>query len=177
MTSTEVRTPTTEETQLAISDYKRIVERRLKPNLDVACAQRDRILHQLSEVEQMAKALIAIDSTALQPVSTNENRCRDEMGAPLPVLETRVNIGEEFFVRANIYELDKVVVDVGLGVLVEMSRSEARTFVDDRRGVLEASLAIVSNRIAEIQAHLEGVVQCLTELQVTAGMQENEVVT
>lgn len=157
------------EAKAAIEKYASAVERRLKPGLDAACELRDKAFEQLAETEQMEKALDVLDVAAEAAAEKGAEAQRDVTGRLPPALETKVNIGEEFYMNAHVHSLEPVIVDVGLGALVEMSRQEAREFVTKRRGMLEAQAATQTKRIAEVQAHLEHVVRHLAELKVAAG--------
>lgn len=151
----------------AIESYSTAVEKRLKPGLDTACRKRDLAFAQLAELEQMQKALDVLDINAEDAADAKEvGRIEeDASGRPMPVLETRVNIGEEFYMNAHVHSLDCVIVDVGLGMLVELSREEARRFVEERRDMLEKRAERETKRIAETQAILNKVVEQLAELK------------
>lgn len=155
------------EAKAAISSYTRAVERRLRPGLDSAIAARDAAYAGLAEAEQMSSALDVLDAVASTPA---EEGAMDEHGDPAPRLRTRVNVGEEFYADAEVTRLEPVVVEVGLGVLVEMTREEARVVVERRREAMEKEAEKQNQRIAAVQAHLKSVVKHLEELTVaTAG--------
>lgn len=142
------------------------MERRLRPGLDAAILARDAAYASLAEAEQMSSALDVLDVVA----STPPDGATDEHGHPPPRLRTRVNVGEEFYADAEVTRLEPVVVDVGLGVLVEMTREEAREVVERRREAMEKEAEKQNQRIARVQAHLKRVVKHLEELTVaTAG--------
>lgn len=156
-----------DEARAAIASYTRIVEQRLKPSLDAATSLRNKAYDEIAELKQMSNALHIVKLTRKTNEAKHPEGIVDESGKTAPALETRVNIGEEFYVRANIYDLEKVIVDLGLGVMVEMTVDEAQTFVKDRLSSLEDQAKKHSARISEIQAHLESITECLSELEIS----------
>lgn len=151
------------EAKAAIASYTNAVQRRLRPSLDAAIAARDAAYAGLAEAERMSRALDALDAAA-EAAPCAEEEETDEAGDSPPLLQTRVNIGEEFYADAAVARLEPVIVDVGLGVLVEMSREEARVVVKTRREGFEKEAEKQNQRIAGVQAHLKGVVKHLEEL-------------
>lgn len=156
-----------EEAKRAVEHFTKEVDERLRPALDAACASRDETIRELGELEQMARSLHVIDMAADGKSDDQRRKRHDESGHQLPSLETRVNIGEEFYVRAQVYDLDRVVVDVGLGILLEMTRSEAAAFVTSKRHSLEEIADKYGKRISQIQSHLESVLNYLSQLKLT----------
>lgn len=159
---------TVEEIKTAYENYTHAVELRLKPGLDAVCELRDQTFEQLAELEQTSRALDVIDAAADGKTDSERQHDVDETGAPLPAMKTRVNLGEEFYVQAHVHKLDVIVVDVGLGIMVEMTRDEVREFIKTRKEALESQGAKHSKRIAEIQAHLKTVMKLLSQLKVSA---------
>lgn len=151
---------TPEEARAAIAEYTHVVEQQLRPTLEAATSAREKTQEYLLETEQMNKALNALDVAADEQLED-----RDEYGELPPRLETRVNIGEEFYVKANVYILEPVIVDVGLGLLVEMSRAEVRQYVQRRRNLYEGEVDRCSKRIEKVQAHLKSLLRYLGELK------------
>lgn len=151
---------TPEEARAAIAEYTSAVEQQLRPALEAATIARRKAQEYLLETEQMDKTLHALDMAAEE-----QPRDTDECGDLPPRLEARVNIGEEFYVKANVYILEPVIVDVGLGFLVEMSRAEVRQYVQRRKNLYEGEVDRCSKRIETVQAHLKSLLKYLGELK------------
>ncbi len=83
-------------------------------------------------------------------------------------VETRVNIGQEFYVRAVVDDVEQVIMDVGLGVLVEVTRKEAREIISGRKRLFSALSEDATKRITHVQAHLKSVMNSLSKLRVAA---------
>ncbi|KAI0560505.1 Prefoldin alpha-like protein [Gracilaria domingensis] len=152
-----------EETNAALQNYSRALERRLKPTLAATFSLRENALKQLAELEQTDRALRVV-----------EKECRSSRAkSGKPVFESRVNLGENFFVRAEAKRADKVVLDLGLGVFVEVGFREASKFVQQRRQMFRTIADTETKKVAEMQAMVEGVVKCLSGLQQHDGPNED----
>lgn len=154
------------EARAAIENFTTSIEKRLKPGLNEACQQRDKAMGGLAELEQMEKALDVLDMA--DEAAKGIKGKLDVSGRPLPALETRVNIGEEFYMKGHVHCLDRVIVDVGLGVRVELSRRQARGFVNDRRHMLQVRVDRHTKRIAEVQAILNNVMENVSKVEMAA---------
>lgn len=146
---------TQREVDAALEQYSNFVERRLKPDLDSACERRDKYFQELAKLDQVSKALDMLDASATESEKDTEN-------SPI---ETRVNIGEEFYIRAVVDDVDKVVLDIGLGVLVEVSRAEARKLLAERKQFFTALSDTATDRITHVQAHMKSVMTSLSKLR------------
>lgn len=166
-----IAAPTSAEVNAAVAQYSRVIEHRLKPGLDAACEIRDRTFEQLAELDQMSKALDVLDAAAEDSAAGSSVKNGLHGDAP-PALETRVNIGQEFYVAAHVPQLDRIAVDIGLGVMVEMSRDEARGYVQLRRDVLESQAEKHTKRITVVQAHLKTMLGSLSLLRASASATE-----
>ena len=74
-------------------------------------------------------------------------------------------IGNNFYMRANIQNPDKIFVDVGLGLFLELNHSEALEFIDKRKKLLEKKTEILTEESTKIKANIKLVIHGLRELQ------------
>lgn len=124
--------------QVASDDLERDLKRTL--------ARRDRALRQLAELDQTDTAL---------DVMRNERRRKH--------LETRVSLGEQFYMRAKVpLKIDEeqlVVLDVGRGVFVEVNLDQAMQQVQARREWLHANLGREQAHISSIKTKAKQMVR------------------
>ncbi|PXF42009.1 Protein UXT-like [Gracilariopsis chorda] len=156
---------TREEADAAIDKYSRDLEKRLYPALETTFSLRDKALAQLAELEQTERGLRLV-----------ERECCSSRGGKSgkPAVETRVNLGENFFVRAEAQRTATVVLDLGLGVLAEVTFSEANKFVQERRQMLRRIADSNTKKATKMQAMVEGVMKCISGLRVqTLAQQKN----
>ncbi|CAN8061419.1 unnamed protein product [Agarophyton chilense] len=152
-----------EEANAAIQNYSRALERRLKPTLASTSSLRDNALKEVADLEQTDRALRVV-----------EKEFRTSRARPgKPLFETRVNLGEDFFVRAEASRTEKVVLDIGLGVFVQVDFREASKLIQQRQQLFRSIADTQSKKVAEIQAMVEGVVKCLSALQLCCGTKED----
>lgn len=157
--------PSLPDANAAIASYTRAIERRLRPTLNTALASRDAAYAALAETDRMATALDVLDVLSRLPTSS----AIDEGGDVAPALRTRVNIGEEFYADAVAPAVEPVIVDVGLGLLVEMTRDEARQAIKSRHDAFEKEAARQNDVVASVSACLGGVLERVEKLSGEVG--------
>lgn len=120
------------------------LERELKRTV----GRRDEMLRQLAELEQTDNALALL---------------RNEHGKK--ELDTRVNLGEQFYVRAKVplnTESDReplVVLDLGRGVLAEMQLDQASKNVQLRREWLQGIIDREQDNVSTIKRKAQQLVK------------------
>lgn len=135
-------------------NYNRALENRLKPTLAATCELRDKALRQLAELEQAKRALYIMQK---QDCSSQPHK---------PALEMRVNLGENFFMHAEADQLNEIVLDLGLGIMVEVNVGEASTFIEQRRDMLNSIAEMHTKKVSLLQGIVEGIIKCLSEMQI-----------
>ncbi|CAL8106557.1 unnamed protein product [Orchesella dallaii] len=86
--------------------------------------------------------------------------------SPTPTkLRTRVEIGCNFYVQANITDVDTIIVDVGCGIWLPMNRAEAIKFISEKLKLLNAQAAALTQQELQIKAKINIVLQGIRELQ------------
>ena len=63
-----------------------------------------------------------------------------------------VNIGRDFFVQAKVEDSSRIVVTVGAGVAVEMTREEAIAFIEVKQKSLQSAVNASARHCAELAA-------------------------
>eukprot|EP00171_Calliarthron_tuberculosum_P013399 IDg13399t1 len=137
------------EVEAAIVQYTAAVERRLKPGLDTACERRDRLFAELARVDRVWHTLDVLEES-----STGDS-----------MIETRANLGEEFYAAAVVNLGHPFVLDVGAGVLVEANKSEALRMLSDRKQLLDRLADAATAHIVAVQAHIKAVLSSIARLR------------
>lgn len=137
------------EVEAAIAQYTAAAERRLKPGLDAACERRDRLFAELARIDRVRHTLEMLEQS---PASDG-------------MVETRANLGEEFYVAAEVDLRKTLVLDVGAGVLVETGVAEARTLLSERKIMLDRLASAATAHIVAVQAHLKAVLASVARLR------------
>ncbi|KAJ0973755.1 hypothetical protein J5N97_015720 [Dioscorea zingiberensis] len=108
--------------QQKVRKFEEFVDRRLKPDLVNAIAQRDKVFEQqkvFSDLKRNIEVLEKSGATSLQ---------------------TMVNLGSEVYMQADVPDTRHIFVDVGLGFHVEFTWSEALDFISVREARLASSV-------------------------------------
>lgn len=151
------------EVHSAIERYTSAAERRLKPGLDAACEQRDKLY---SELEKIDVQQHSISTLKLSSPSSDGNNDR---------ITTSVNIGEEFYVAAEVdMSSKKLVLQLTEGIYVELTIVEAERILGERKVLLEKLAGQATERIVGIQAHLKAVLTNVAKLRNALGEMKRE---
>lgn len=156
-----------------ILKFTHTVERRMKPTLNAAIRRRDLVYEQMAELEQTQVALQTIEM-AKEEATESPPQTQMDPGEKQVLLDMRVNIGEQFYMRAHVYEAEPLIVDVGFGVLVEMSSAEAADFFGKRRDFLQDVADRQSKQISEIRSQIEEIVSKFSQIKVHADADREE---
>jgi len=151
------------EVHSAIERYTEAAERRLKPGLDSACEQRDKLYSQLEKID-------------VQQHSLNSLKDATDTGT----INTSVNIGEEFYVPAEVdMSGKKIVLQLApTEVYVEVTIEEAEKILGERKELVEKLAGATTENIVGIQAHLKAVLTNVAKLRKGLGeMKRDEIRT
>ncbi|EHA8590254.1 protein UXT [Cocos nucifera] len=132
--------------QEKVQKFEEFVDRRLKPDLVQAVAQRDKVLQQ---------------QKVFQDLRTNiENLEKNGVTS----LRTMVNLGSEVYMQADVPDTRHIFVDIGLGFHVEFTWSEALDFISVREARLARQIDEHTHLIANIKAQIKLVSEGIREL-------------
>lgn len=141
---------TAAEVHAAIERYSEIAEQRLKPGLDAVCEHRDKLFANLERLDTQKHAL-------------------ENLRVAGSTTKTRANIGEEFYVAAEVNLLKPIVLELSEGLMVEVSIDEACKMIQERKELLEHLSTNATTRIVNIQAHLKAVLATVAKLRESHG--------
>ncbi|CAN6212207.1 unnamed protein product [Urochloa humidicola] len=123
--------------QEKVRKYEEFVDRRLKPDLAKAIAQRDRVFEQ--------------QKTFLDLKRNIENLERNGVTS----MQSMVNIGSEVYMQAEVPDTRHIFVDIGLGFHVEFTWQEALQFISVREARLARQIDEYTHLIATIKAQIK----------------------
>ncbi|MBA0776124.1 hypothetical protein Gotri_011172 [Gossypium trilobum] len=122
--------------QEKIQKFEEFVDRRLKPDLVHAIAERSDLRKNIENLEKNS----------------------------VTSLRTLVNLGSEVYMQAEVPDTQRIFVDVGLGFHVEFTWSEALKFISLREEKLERQIEEYTRLIASIKAQIKLVCEGIREL-------------
>lgn len=77
--------------------------------------------------------------------------------------KTQVNIGANFFMRANVEDTSRMLVNVGLNHYVDFTPEEAVKFCKMKISALEKEAEVIREKSIETRAHIKLALLCLAE--------------
>ncbi|KHG21438.1 Protein UXT [Gossypium arboreum] len=122
--------------QEKVQKFEEFVDRRLKPDLVHAIAERSDLRKNIENLEKNS----------------------------VTSLRTLVNLGSEVYMQAEVPDTQRIFVDVGLGFHVEFTWSEALKFISLREEKLERQIEEYTRLIASIKAQIKLVCEGIREL-------------
>ncbi|KAL4281845.1 hypothetical protein GQ457_03G026990 [Hibiscus cannabinus] len=132
--------------QEKIHKFEEFVDRRLKPDLVRAIAERDKVFDQQKIFSDLRKNIENLEKNSV----TN--------------LRTLVNLGSEVYMQAEVPDTQHIFVDIGLGFHVEFTWSEALKFISLREEKLARQIEEYTRLIASIKAQIKLVCEGIREL-------------
>ncbi|MCD7456806.1 hypothetical protein HAX54_033289 [Datura stramonium] len=132
--------------QEKVRRFEEFVDRRLKPDLVHAIAERDKVFEQQKIFSDLRSNIENLEKNSV----TN--------------LRTLVNLGAEVYTQADVPDTTRIFVDVGLGFHVEFTWSEALNYISAREEKLARQIEEYTRLIASIKAQIKMVCEGIREL-------------
>ncbi|XP_076437279.1 protein UXT-like [Babylonia areolata] len=132
-----------------VQAYETFLNEKLREDLKNILEQRDGIYGKINEYLQL--------KTVIEKLK--------EDGADKRELKTKVDLGCNFYVQANVPDASKIFVSVGFGFFVELTYDEAIRFIDKKTALLTEQTEGLTKSASEVKAHIKLVLEGLRELQ------------
>ncbi|KAI9505968.1 hypothetical protein GGI25_001419 [Coemansia spiralis] len=133
------------EIQSAVQKYTDFIQGKLEPDLQHVIEQRDAIYTRMSEYLKL--------KTHIDTIRTQK----------LEELETKVDLGSNFYVKAFVPDTQLLFVNIGFGFHLQMTLDEADAFIDDKVKHLEKLTDRHTEEANEIRAKIKMVYGALME--------------
>lgn len=131
-----------------VLEYEKFLNETLREDLRKIVEQRDKIYSQVAEYLQLKATIEKIQEFEI----TKE-------------LKTKVDLGCNFYVQANVPDTSKIYVFVGFGFFVEMTLLEALKYIEKRTVFLNAHCEKLSADANKVKANIRLVLEGLREIQ------------
>ena len=132
--------------------YEKFLNEELRPDLKACLEQRDKIYEEIAEYLSLKNSIEAIKSADLP------------QGQPL---DTKVDLGCNFYAKAKVKNPQKVFIDIGFGFYLELSHDEALAFIEKKTKLLDQKTTKLTEESSKIKANIKVVLHGLRELQGT----------
>ncbi|OIW02156.1 hypothetical protein TanjilG_02380 [Lupinus angustifolius] len=132
--------------QEKVQRYEEFVDKRLKPDLQHAIAQRDKVFEQQKIFADLRKNIENLEKNSVTS------------------LRTMVNLGSEVYLQAEVPDTQSIFVDIGLGFHVEFTWSEALNYIAKREEKIARQIEEYTQLIASIKAQIKLVLEGIREI-------------
>ena len=134
------------ESQQKIARFQSFVATKLKPDLQRVLDTRDALYTTASHYIQLRHNLTHL------------------LASHTAHFTARVNVGCDFYCRAEVDSTELVTLDIGLGFHVDLTLSEAVAVCEERERFLVARADVLTERASVISAHVKLVYEGIAEL-------------
>ncbi|MCJ8734708.1 hypothetical protein PDJAM_G00238470 [Pangasius djambal] len=130
-----------------VLQYESFINDVLRRDLQKVLEQRDGVYEKIAQYLQLKNTIKSIQETGSKE------------------LKTDVDLGCNFYVQAHVPDTSKIFVAVGYGFFLELTLSEALTFIEKKTSQLTEYSEVLTKDAAKIKAHIRMVLEGLRELQ------------
>ncbi|CCI45854.1 unnamed protein product [Albugo candida] len=138
--------------QPSIDKYASFIQETLKPQLESCLHARDKALEEKEEYVQLLELV-----QDLRQRMHNENLKSSQRN-------TLVDLGAQFYIRAQMEQFSTIFVDIGLQFHVEMTLEEAEVFVQSHLKHLQLKCQQQQQKTETVSKHLRSAVQAIEQL-------------
>lgn len=136
-----------------IESYEAFVNEKLRLDLAKVLKEQELIYTDIAEYLQLKDF---IENTQLAKNSP------EGLSEPF---RTRVDLGCNFYAKAQIDDMSKIYIAIGYGFHLEMTFSEALRFIEKKTSILQQSADELNDKANEIKANIKFVIEGLKEIQ------------
>ncbi|XP_020653288.1 protein UXT [Pogona vitticeps] len=136
-----------QQVQEKVLQYEAFISDVLQRDLQKVLEQRDEVYEKIAQYLQLKNVI-----ERLQEVGNKE-------------LKTQVDLGCNFYVNAEVPDTSTIFVALGYGFFVELTLSEALTFIEKKSKLLTELSETLTKDSAKIKANIRMVLEGLRELQ------------
>ena len=133
-----------------VTQYETFLNEKLRPDLRFVLEERDKIYQEIAEYSSLKKSIEALKSA--------------DLSADKP-LKTKVDLGQNFYAKAKVPNHQKVNVDIGFGMFLQMNYTEALDFIQKKNKLLQDKADKLTEESIKIKASIKLVIHGLREVQ------------
>ena len=133
-----------------VTKYEEFLNDKLRPDLKACLEERDNIYAEIAEYSSLKKSIEALKIADLPQEKP---------------LKTKVDLGQNFYVKARVTNPQKVCVDIGFGMFLEMNHTEALEFIENKSKFLQDKADNLTKESVKIKASIKLVLHGLREIQ------------
>jgi prefoldin alpha subunit len=132
-----------------ILQFESFINDVLKQDLEVFETKLDKKTSEIAEFLQLKSV-----------INTFKNINAEQNG-----FKTKVEMGSNFFIQAEVEDASQILLDIGLGYFVEFTLDEALVVIDVRIKLFQRQLSNLRKQIASTNAHIKLILIGIRDLQ------------
>lgn len=136
-----------------IESYETFVNEKLRSDLAKVLNEQELIYTEIAEYLQLKDFIKNTQLAKNSPEGLSEP------------FRTRVDLGCNFYAKAQIDDMSKIFVAIGYGFHLEMTFSEALKFIEKKTCILQLAADELDDKANEIKANIKFVIEGLKEIQ------------
>jgi prefoldin alpha subunit len=142
-----------------ITEFESFVNEKLRNDLRVVLDEQDKIYTDVAEYLQIKDTIEKITQAKALRVGGSGNE------AAKFKLNTRIDLGCNFYSNAVVEDPDKIFIAIGYGFFLEMKFDEALRFIEKKVRLLNHSADDLTQKACEIKAQIKFVLEGIREMQ------------
>lgn len=135
-------------TENKIIEYETFLNNVLREDLKKVLGERENFCQEVVDLEQLKTVI-----ERLQEAELNKE-----------TIKTRVDLGCNFYVQANVTDTKYIFIKTGLDIFVQFSLEEAVKFINKKIEFFNKKIEHTDKVCAEIKAHIQFILQGLRQL-------------
>ncbi len=136
-----------------IESYEAFVNEKLRSDLAKVLNEQELVFTEIAEYAQIKDFI------------NNTELARSTAEGLAEPFRTRVDLGCNFYARAQIEDMSKIFIAIGYGFHLQMTFGEALKFIEKKVGALQHTTEDLGDRANEIKANIKFVLEGLKEIQ------------
>lgn len=144
------------ELQTQLARYRAFLDDKLRADMRVALQRREEVLLSITQYKEL-----------LQTIDMMEEHGTSNM-------ETKLDLGSQFYAQAVIPDPSRLFVDIGLGFHAELTLAEARSTIGEKLKLEADKVEVFTEKAALLQARIRVVEESIAELVQVSEQVEKE---
>jgi prefoldin alpha subunit len=147
-----------------IVEFEKFVNEKLRTDLQRVLEEQEKIYSEIAEYLQVKDTIYKINQLSKQKQASSVFK-----------LNTRVDLGCNFYANAVVEDPTKICVAIGYGFFLDMTFDEALKFIEKKVKLLHDSANELTQKACEIKANIKFVLEGIREMQeIKYGADETE---
>lgn len=132
--------------------YEKFLNEQLKSDLRTVLNEREKLFSEIAEFVQI--------KTTIENILDKQEKSNEVVE-----LKTKIDLGCNFYVNAEIPDTSKIFISIGYGFYLEMTLKEALKFIEKKIKFINETIDELTQQASKIKANIRIVLEGLKEIQ------------